>query len=1428
MAFDTSTRNRLNQFVATARSLLTEEFTNQFQVEYGLNPDTGEITDLDRLTHLDDAGRQTAIILRETLQHYYANLPTKNKDTQKDYKQLLERIVREQAFTILNRLSAIRMAEARDLVVETVASGLQSKGFQLYQPVVGSSLGDTGVAYQQFLLSVFDEFAVDLPALFDRYSPQGRLFPREKVLNEVIAEINHADINHLWAEDETIGWIYQYFNSKEERKAMRDASQAPRNSRELAVRNQFFTPRYVVEFLTDNTLGRIWYEMRKGETGLKDECKYLVRRPNEIFLAEGEEGPEPTALVAGDQPTDTPPEKDLTQEELLNQPVHIPHRPLKDPREIRMLDPACGSMHFGLYAFDLYLKIYEEFWDLVASGEAGTVELTELTPLTDLYEDRESYLRDVPRLIIEHNIHGIDIDPRAVQIAGLSLWLRAQRAWKSQGIAAGNRPQVTRSNIVCAEPMPGDQQQLEAFCKELHPAIAQMVTAIFEEMKLAGEAGSLLKIEQEITALVAAAKKQFQENPPDQKTQMHFFGGTDSVKEKQLEFDLSGITDQQFFEQAEETIYETLRKYASETSEGGFRRKLFAGDAEKGFAFIESCRTQFEVALMNPPFGEAAKASSSYQKKKYPNSKQDIFQCFVERCLGSLNPAGMTGVLSARTGFFMGDSESWRLEVVWKNQLKLFADLGLGVLDDALVEAAAYAIQKQTPGNNVIFASRHLATTEKEQSLRQSLEGGKNNSFSVPQSIIELIPGGVFGYWAPISHLRRFEKSRSFEEKVARVRQGIATADDFRFARLGWEVPSNQIGQHQRWSRFSKGGAYSPPYDDIHLLVDWGIDGKVFRAFKRAFIRNDQFYNLPGATYTVRTASAFAAKILPAGCVFSHNAQSWFPETQATLVGSIFYCMARCPQSYIELAVGGGDVATSGSAARRYTTKVIHSIPADCVDNLAGEEFDEDRRKILSFIGWQNSIDETNCLFVGVDVSTLNSLAEVADRHRERWAALAIESLESTYSIDNSVTDWLELTPSEVEFVDAEIGPHPCSYPLKDDESLQDLLKLSIDELMELGKNEFGSSRWLTKKSYFVDRQLELACHVGQCHPRSFLPISGGIGQRRIGESLISHAIGFAFRRFSIDNYGSSSLNFENDPFAELPQLSPAMGDPSTAIPILVSDPTNELNLASAVGDALGSLFPNFSEKVLLELETVLERPVGEWIEKDFFDYHQSCYSKSRRSAPIYWPLCTKTGSYTLWFYYHRLTDQTLYKAVNEFVDPKLKDVARQITDLRAISERSSAQEKELGELMEFETELTQFKADLLEIAAFWKPNLNDGVQITAAPLWKFFRLKKWRDKLKKTWQELESGKYDWAHLALSIWPERVVKEKCTTDRSIAIAHDLEDELWHEVEVVKTSKSGRETTKVEWQPRDLSDAELDKIVQAVKDGTLPAPTGGTE
>lgn len=252
MAFDQNTRNRLQNFVSGARTLLTEEFTRQLQNDYGMDPDTGDVSSLENLTHLDDTRHQTARLLRDTLNHYQAGSPSGGP------KEALNRIVREQAFTVLNRICALRMAEAREILIESIGNGYNSKGFQLYARLAGTGLGETGDAYRCYLFSLFDEFAVDLTVLFDRHSSMGWLFPRESVLLELLGKINDVEIASLWAEDETIGWIYQYFNSKEERKKMCDESQAPRNSRELAVRNQFFTPRYVVEFLTDNTLGRIW------------------------------------------------------------------------------------------------------------------------------------------------------------------------------------------------------------------------------------------------------------------------------------------------------------------------------------------------------------------------------------------------------------------------------------------------------------------------------------------------------------------------------------------------------------------------------------------------------------------------------------------------------------------------------------------------------------------------------------------------------------------------------------------------------------------------------------------------------------------------------------------------------------------------------------------------------------------------------------------------------------------------------------------------------------------------------------------------------------------------------------------------------------------------------------------------------------------
>lgn len=892
MAFDQATRNRLQRFVGEARALLTQEFTRQLQNDYGMDPSTGAVVLLETLSHLENVRRETGRILRVTLEHYRANSPGSSTT------DLLERIVREQAFTVLNRLAALRMAEAREFLTESIANGYDSRGFQLYMRLAGTGLGETGDAYRSYLFSLFDEFALDLRVLFDRFSPMGRLFPNEPELLKLLKLMNDPEIADLWAEDETIGWIYQSFNSKAERKKMRDESAAPRNSRELAVRNQFFTPRYVVEFLTDNTLGRIWYEMTQGETALKDHCRYLVRRPVEIFLSQeyesvfrdvspgihkalrgdfselpdkpiwddwmtlalGINGYELAPMLglgeysqvvnekfeqyaatgewqgnsielwlclfglqrqwakAGCEPSDDDhrqiltlyqalkaklqnPPADGNQEEMLKQPVYVRHRPIKDPREIRMLDPACGSMHFGLYAFDLYEVIYQEAWhkgiippedfgyrarpivkdetvrpdssrtlcsnysgkqiafedaevaiaaqpdggDGVVAGKPYIISSStkfrvpcsfrvklsdfdyrealqsglftthdgetlireteawsfEELPSVSLEEAYAEFQRQIPRLIIEHNIHGVDIDPRAVQIAGLSLWLRAQKSWQVQELKLSERPQIQKSNVVCAEPMPGEEALLNEFLAQHlsdtpeQRLVGQLVCRVFESMKLAGEAGSLLQIEQEINKDVGVAKLQWLNRPKSEQLTLSVLGA--EPKQQELPLMIGEITDEYFWERVEGETYKALNRYAEQAENGNsYQRRLFANDAVRGFAFIDLCLKKFDVALMNPPFGAGSTQTKATLEITYPRTKNDVYAAFIERGLQLLGQRGQLGAITSRTGFFLSSFQKWREEILLKEaKPTVMADLGYGVLDAAMVETAAYCLSKE-------------------------------------------------------------------------------------------------------------------------------------------------------------------------------------------------------------------------------------------------------------------------------------------------------------------------------------------------------------------------------------------------------------------------------------------------------------------------------------------------------------------------------------------------------------------------------------------------------------------------------------------------------------------------------------------------------------------------------------------------------------
>jgi hypothetical protein len=268
--------------------------------------------------------------------------------------------------------------------------------------------------------------------------------------------------------------------------------------------------------------------------------------------------------------------------------------------------------------------------------------------------------------------------------------------------------------------------------------------------------------------------------------------------------------------------------------------------------------------------------------------------------------------------------------------------------------------------------------------------------------------------------------------------------------------------------------------------------------------------------------------------------------------------------------------------------------------------------------------------------------------------------------------------------------------------------------------------------------------------------------------ALLSWSVGVAYGRFDWRlATGERAAPPEPDPFDPLPAKSSGMLPDGTApyhehLGILVDDQGHPHDLARLV------------EEVLARVDVTVPEDVRRWLQRDFFPFHLQRYSKSRRKAPIYWPLSTNSGSYTLWVYYPSLSSQTLYTAVNDFVEPKLRQAGADATALRSKgSARTRDDEKQFEALQAFELELIELRDTLLKLAPTYKPNHDDGVQISAAPLWPLFRHKPWQKVLKDTWAKLEKGDYDWAHLAMNYWPERV-REKCKTDKSLAIAHGLE------------------------------------------------------
>lgn len=634
---DKSLRNAIQSAAQNSRRVLERDYTEQLEGIFDIRPN-GDITD-EPGAHLTPAQRLQRSKIVAAID-YYQSLGASAAEG-------VYRYTREAAFTMLNRFVALKMLEARDLVQQCVTNGAEASGYREFvglAPGVDRLPGDDG--YRLYIESLFDELSIDVKVLFDRHDAASLLWPRHNALDELLGELNQMSLDQVWADDETIGWFYQFFNSKAERDGIRKESKSgPRNSRELAILNQFFTPDYVVQFLVDNTLGRMWSEMLGRKSALVESCEYFVELEDER-----------------------------------------PPRTFRDPRQIRLLDPACGSGHFLLYAFGLLETMYREAWEQDLRADDTAPSLRETYPTAD------DVAAAVPALILENNLYGIEIDPRAAQIAALALWLRAQRSWKDAGIDPADRKTIRKTGIVVAEPMPGDEELVNEFARVLEPPLlGSLFRNIASSLDLAGEMGYLLRAEVELADAITAARHQF----VIQRVRPQRLPGFEAQRKGEL--DLSGIDDEAFFSEASDRLIDALHDYAADTAgSGGSRRRLFADDAAHGVALLEILRHHYDVILMNPPFGAGSLKAKRVFDKAYPRTKNDVYAAFVERGVELLVPHGMLGAITSRTGFFLSTFQQWREEVILGEAPPLvFADLGQGVLDGAMVEVAAYALERR-------------------------------------------------------------------------------------------------------------------------------------------------------------------------------------------------------------------------------------------------------------------------------------------------------------------------------------------------------------------------------------------------------------------------------------------------------------------------------------------------------------------------------------------------------------------------------------------------------------------------------------------------------------------------------------------------------------------------------------------------------------
>ena len=747
-----------------------------------------------------------------------ANLHTKRKKIETliashegetgNYEEAREKALDELTFTLFNRLAAIKVMEAHQLfapiVTKQAAHGGRSFGHKIWLENNPEKRNEELEGLRDYFKYEFNKLGDVLP-LFHKNYPYA-LLPYVIELNDIVEAFNAVEQDaqveeNIWQSDDILGWLYESYNNAK-KQAHKDSGDKTEYDK-VSLQSQVYTPRWVVEFLVHNSLGKMYLEMYP-DSEIKDEYKIANAPKTRV-------------------------------------------REIKPLHELKLIDPASGSGNFLLYAFAFFYALYKDQIDNYGAD----------------YDEE-----DIPKLIIENNLYGVDLDDRAAQLAQLGLWIKAKQK---------NRNTTTLNfNVVSSDFfLPDFEEVLPIFESGIADQNQRkIVEEIWADLQQAHKFGSLVKIEEKLNIKLHGALEKQNEN------QIRMFDADTIQEYERFTAD--------FFKNLETAV----AQYATQAG-----NSFLTDKTKDAITFLKIITQKYDVATANPPYTDSADFGPELKKYIEGNYKKpfafhtNLYATFIKRCFELTNESGKIAMIHPRTFMFIKTFEDVRKFILEKTHLNVFVDYSLSNLfGSIMVDPAFYVMEKNVKtSDNAWFISLDQYTRTPNEKFKKefTLEAlndyieGKNNihNHELPQSKLKIIKSYPFIYWISDEFREKF-KEKSIEE-VLKVRQGIATGDNNRCLRFWWEINKeeilNDLGDKKKWVGYAKGGPYQKWFGNMWLVVNFDEEGYNYLLNNGNHLPSKEFYFLEGLTYSASGSKGASFRYFPKNNVFDVGGSCIFP-----------------------------------------------------------------------------------------------------------------------------------------------------------------------------------------------------------------------------------------------------------------------------------------------------------------------------------------------------------------------------------------------------------------------------------------------------------------------------------------------------------------------------------------------------------------------